>query len=363
MNQMIILGILTVIITAGLPASFADDATASELEFAGTLEETLGHFWALEQNLDEANAELALVHATHPISELYDTMSSHLEENPEFDEKLKNTLLELKSKASTNVRRADAQSAINDAKEIIEEARNIVIDNETSSDSAFRAQLINGLLETAKLEYMEAVSDGTIIEMAEFQDGSAFVWRSQQIFEEIRADASNSGEIDNIYREIWSAFDQTVEPTQMTELVDRLILEFEIVSGVESMESGHMKEIFADDSPAITDLVDPSADPDSDTHLDAMDSDAMDSDAMDSDAMDSDAMDSDAMDSDAMDSDAMDSESPSLPLSPLKQLNAGVQPKEIQCKTSMELVFKTSGDPACVKTSSVQELLSRGWIQ
>ncbi|NJK78026.1 MAG: hypothetical protein HC944_03975 [Nanoarchaeota archaeon] len=60
-------------------------------------------------NLDDKNAELALVHATHPISELYETMSKHLENNPSFDEKIQNTLLELKDKANTDLSREEAQ--------------------------------------------------------------------------------------------------------------------------------------------------------------------------------------------------------------------------------------------------------------
>jgi len=63
--------------------AFAD--FEEQLEFGSELQETLGHFWALEQNLDENNAELAIVHATHPIAELYDSMSEKLADNPEFD--------------------------------------------------------------------------------------------------------------------------------------------------------------------------------------------------------------------------------------------------------------------------------------
>jgi hypothetical protein len=50
-------------------------------------------------------------------------------------------------------------------------------------------------------------------------------------------------------------------------------------------------------------------------------------------------------------------------LAPLKQIKGGVQPENIKCKTSMELMFKPSGGPVCVKASSVQKLISRGWIQ
>ena len=64
--------VASVVMVSLLPNAFADKS--ADLEFAGALEETLGHFWAIELNLDERNAQLAAVHATHPIAELYDSM-------------------------------------------------------------------------------------------------------------------------------------------------------------------------------------------------------------------------------------------------------------------------------------------------
>ena len=321
MNK-IALGILSIIVLVSSPLAFADSDTDAKLEFAGTLEETLGHFWALEMNLDESNSELALIHATHPISELYETMSVHLKANPEFNEKLEQTLLELKDNTSTSVTRNDAQSAIDDAKEIIQEARDIVIGEELSNDSAFKAQLINGLLETSKVEYTEAIENGEIIEMAEFQDGSAFIWRSQQIFEEIRSDVASSGKVNDTYVEIWEAYEQRHTPEQVNILVDELIAEFELVSGVESEESSHMEEVFGTDENTSVQLEE-TIQVDSET--------------------------------------ANENDVENLP--PLKQIKEGVEPENIQCKESFELIFKSSGQPACVKETSVQKLISWGWTQ
>ena len=319
MNK-IALGILSIIVLGSSPLAFAD--IDEKLEFAGTLEETLGHFWALEMNLDESNSELALIHATHPISELYETMSAHLEANPEFNQKLEQTLLELKDNASTGVTRINAQSAIDDAKEIIQEARDIVIGEELSNDSAFKAQLINGLLETSKVEYKEAIEDGLIVEMAEFQDGSAFVWRSQQIFEEIRSDVGTSGKVSDIYAQIWEAYEQRDSPAQVTLLVDEAIAEFEIVSGIASEESSHMEEVFGEEPSITVDL---------DESLGLVSDEPEKTDL--------------------------------APLAPSKQIKGGVEAKNIQCKESLELIFKSSGEPACVKETSVQKLITWGWTQ
>jgi hypothetical protein len=296
MNE--IIGIFMVMIVLGIPIAYADSDRDSKLEFAGTLEETLGHFWALELNLDENNSKLALVHATHPISELYDTMSTHLENNSNFDEKLEQTLLELKNKASTNVSREEAQTAIDEAKEIIREARGIVVGQELSDESEFKMQLINGLLETSKVEYNEAVVNGVIEEMAEFQDGTAFIWQSQQIFStfENELDPIDAERINEYYSQVWSDFDSRAEPTDVINSIDLIIQEFEELSGIQSIVSDHELEYLAS-------------------------------------------------------------------LAPLKQLKEGVEPNEVQCKITHSLVFKSSGQPACVKHSSVQKLISMGWSQ
>lgn len=49
--------------------------------------------------------------------------------------------------------------------------------------------------------------------------------------------------------------------------------------------------------------------------------------------------------------------------SPRQQLMSGTDPHEIQCADGMQLVFKaTNFHPACVKESSYQVLLQRGWV-
>jgi hypothetical protein len=53
--------------------------------------------------------------------------------------------------------------------------------------------------------------------------------------------------------------------------------------------------------------------------------------------------------------------SSSLP-SPLKQFSKEIDPHEVQCNEGFSLVFKkTNFNPACVKPSSVQKLVERGW--
>lgn len=236
-----ILTLLSVLAIVSPPIAFAD--LEEKLEFGSELQETLGHFWALELNLDENNSELALVHATHPIAELYGSMSEKLEDNPEFDAKLQQTLMDLQNKANTEVTREEAQQAIDEAKAIVAEAQDIVI-GDLANDDAFKAQLANILLETSKVEYAEAVNDGIIEEMAEFQDGSAFVWRVKQLLATMNIDSAVADNISSNIVAVENAYDQRASPIEVSTLVDSVIADFEKISGVQSTESEHMDDAF-----------------------------------------------------------------------------------------------------------------------
>ena len=219
--NLLLLFALTIAVT--IPASQAAYATQEKMDFAAGLEEALGHFRAIELNLDDRNAELAITHATHPISELYDAMKPLLQStDPELDEQFHQTLLELKDTASVDVSRAQAQEALDDATTLLETVRDAVVGEELSADPHFKLQLIKTLLETSIAEYGEAVSDGEIVEQAEFQDGWAFVWRSQQIVEEIKTDI-DVGDLDDMFDEVLAAYDEVASPSEVERLTTGVI--------------------------------------------------------------------------------------------------------------------------------------------
>ena len=238
---MIKVTIFTLLMTSVLLTSTFSQVASAEsyqdkADFASSLEETLGHFWALEQNLNGKNAELALIHATHPVAELYDSMKPVLKaSDPNLDAKVQQTLMDLQNKANTKVSRAQAQQAIDDAKDVVAITRSTVVGDKLSNEIAFKVELIKVLLDTSIAEYAEAVSDGVIGEMAEFQDGSAFVWRSQQIFGEIESniDQHMAEEIDELYTDLWAAYDARADPSQVETLAGGIIREIDEILGVE----------------------------------------------------------------------------------------------------------------------------------
>ena len=53
---------------------------------------------------------------------------------------------------------------------------------------------------------------------------------------------------------------------------------------------------------------------------------------------------------------------PTIP-SPLKQIKEGTMPESVICKEGLGLVFKLNGQPACVKTTSIEKLIAWGWAK
>ena len=217
-----------------IPVFAEEDET---VEFAGYLEEMLGHFDAIENNLDENNRQLATTHALHPIAELYDLISPELQEHDsELDSELKQALFELNDKTtSAGITREQAQEAIDEARDLVDVVRATVVGDKYDRTN-FKIKLIIGLLETAQIEYEEAVSGGEIKKMTEFQDGSAFIWQSQQIYSAIESEIPEheAEEIAEFYDDLLSAFDSKSDPETIETLAGGIIHELEVVAGEES---------------------------------------------------------------------------------------------------------------------------------
>lgn len=396
--------IFTALLFAVTPLAFADES--EKHDFASALEETLGHFHALELNLDDDNAELAIVHATHPIAELYDSMKAELQEyDPELDAKMQETLTNLRAN-TVDVSREDAQAALDDARMLIEEARLFVVGEELSNDPNFKLSLIKTLLETSAAEYAEAVAEGQISEMAEFQDGSAFVWRSQQIFDEIKADLPEHEveEIDEFYADMWHAYDNKSDPSLVKTLVDGINHEIEEITGEESESEGlHMyfeniEQLLSDASEEyangnnnaalslatkayldnyefleapiamqdeelmeeieimmreeLRDMIKNGADASEiSTHVNAILEKLEQAEGIISPEMMGES-----------DEEHEEFENEYAGLTPREQVKSGVKPKDVSCDSGMELVLKNSnGSPACVKPETAERLIQLGW--
>jgi hypothetical protein len=399
-----IAALAAILFAVGFSHAYADEHNEKE-SFASALEETLGHLHALELNLDDSNSELARTHATHPIAELYESMKPELQEHDaDFDAAFEMALTELADK-TVDAPREEAQAAIDEMKSLVEEARTLVVGDELSSDSNFRLALVRTLVETAGAEYAEAVEDGTITEMVEYQDGSAFVWRAQQIFEEIKADLPEheAEEIAEFFGDLDSAI-KDIAPVENVQIyVEGIEHEVGEILGEESDDGGlhayfegiehHLAEVKETYGTGDTDaalahatkayldnyefLEAPIAEQNEELmeeieimmreELRDMIKAAAPADEINSqvDAILVKLEEAEGllpMEEHDEESEEEHEEDHGPVMAPLKQVESGVAPEEVDCGNDMELIIKSStGSPACVKSATAERLVQLGW--
>lgn len=391
--------VILAVLFAVTPLAFAEEN--EKLDFASALEETLGHFHALELNLDDNNAELAIAHAMHPIAELYDSMKAELQEHDTaLDAKIKDTLTNLRARTVEGVTRQDAQAAIDEARSIIEEARMAVVGEELSNDPNFKLALIKNLLKTSVAEYAEAVADGDIKEMAEFQDGSAFVWRSQQIFDEIKSDLPEREveKIDEFYAELWGAYDTKTSPENVATFVGGITHVIDELTGEGGDGDEGLEAYFENIERLLADASDAYANGRTDEALSLATKAYLDNyefleapismhnkelmeeieimlreelrnmiktgaDASEIDSQISAILEKlEQAEGLVVSEESEEREEKYAELPPLQQVKSGVTPNEVVCDSGMELLIKNSnGSPACVKPATAERLIQLGW--
>jgi hypothetical protein len=164
---------------------------------------------------------------------------------------LKAALTALESQANTATV-AEFESAVDAIMPMLDEAIEKVAGDEVS-DPAMWAQVAVLLLETANLEYSEAVEGGEIVEMIEYQDASAFISRAEAAFEAIKADMPEheAEEVEEFFGELNSLLSSNASPDQVTTVIGGINHEFAEVFGLEEAEAeldgwgyiDHIKEL------------------------------------------------------------------------------------------------------------------------
>ena len=210
-----------------------------KVDLAGGLEETMGHLWALELNLNDGNYELVETHALHPVSELYASMKPALAAaDAAADAAIASALNNLADRTGPDVPLSDALAVVEETRGIVDYARDATI-GPISEEANFKLIQMKMLLETSIVEYGVAVSGGQIAELAEFQDGLAFVVRAEQILDTIdTADVGSDAVLImyDTFEEVQAAYDKMEEPSEVESLTNRIIGSINGVLSIESEE-------------------------------------------------------------------------------------------------------------------------------
>lgn len=233
-NIFVIFGIILFLSLVSAPLVDAKLSYEQEIKFVKSVEEVIGHISAAKENIKVGNSELASIHLTHPIAELYDDLHQGLKNNPQMDEKIELVLFILKN-TNTAVSGEDFDESSSIILDMLNEAKSILISQETMNDSAFKFQVIEDLVKTAQQEYILGNNtDSESLGIVEFQDSDAFVKRAKNTMSTIEDIKLESKEECELYLEELSVLILNRQSNEdIIEKVDEITEEIKLIKETE----------------------------------------------------------------------------------------------------------------------------------
>jgi hypothetical protein len=151
------------------------------IDFVSNMEQIRAHLNAAMMNKQAGNNSLAQAHALHPIAEIYSSIEPQIANaNMTLNQTVASNLNEISqmvNSSTTDEFNTQAQK-ING---LVNQTVKQVVPVETVDNSTFGLAVVADLLSIASEEYGEAVENGTIKEIVEYQDGQAFVSKAQDL--------------------------------------------------------------------------------------------------------------------------------------------------------------------------------------
>ena len=204
------------------------ESTISDYEFHGYLEQMKGHLDASIINVQSNNSVLAIAHALHPIEEIVDIINNRLIQTnetltKEFSSKLNNYVQTVNSNDLNKImkEKTELENLLNDALD-----QSISLEKR-SNNRDYILNVTAELITIASEEFNEAMYNGQIINLLEYQDGQQFIKRVIMILEESQALSSSDNDkkyIDKI-REMEKDMDLKNDPSKIDRDVKDIICE------------------------------------------------------------------------------------------------------------------------------------------
>jgi hypothetical protein len=131
---------------------------------------------------------------------------------------------------------------------LLDGAEAAVISEAERNDPAFNAMVAIAVLETAEHEYEEAVENGEIVEMIEYQDSAAFIARAEAIFTSIEADMpeEEAEEVAEFFEQLDTLTGSNASFEEVETVIGGIIHEFEEVFDLEDEESEYDGQAYID---------------------------------------------------------------------------------------------------------------------
>jgi hypothetical protein len=218
-------------------ASNSSQVNSTQVGFASNIEQIRGHLNAAVMNKEAGNTTLAQAHTLHPIAEIYSSIEPQISNaNITLNETLAtnlNQLSEIVNTSSPNEFNAQSQR-ING---ILNQTLLQVIPVETADNSTFRLGVVSDLLSISSVEYGEAVENGTIKEMVEYQDSQAFVSRAHDVFSQTTPTIPSNlnqevQEANTFFSDLTGAIQNKSSPEVVDRSIGAIIYEISEITGI-----------------------------------------------------------------------------------------------------------------------------------
>jgi hypothetical protein len=215
------------------------------IDFASNIEQIRGHLDQAVVNKESGNDTLTVAHSLHPIEEVYSSIEGLLaRQNSTLNQTLSLALQELSSGAanSTASQFKNQTSAVDMLLNDAVRAIMIIIPSQELGNTAFNASVVARLLSIAGHEYQEAVANGIIREVVEYQDAQAFIHRAQTISDATFGSVINqtmANEIEQV-NEYFGILNNTVinkgDPAEVETTINGTVHELEEITGMPTSE-------------------------------------------------------------------------------------------------------------------------------
>jgi hypothetical protein len=184
------------------------ELTEDHVTFGAFMAQVNGHHQIALELYRAGDEEGAEVHTGHPIAEILDSVKPDVaEQDADLAGELETALESAAKVVADGGPAADLSAAITDTKDVVDRAETAVVGERTDT---YTASVVASLLDTSAHEYEEAVADGKIAEVVEYQDARAFVAQAKALYGDIEDDVAKdhpeeAAEIDEDFEKLESA--------------------------------------------------------------------------------------------------------------------------------------------------------------
>jgi S-adenosylmethionine/arginine decarboxylase-like enzyme len=225
----------TTVANETMTTTAAPDVTL--VEFVSSIEQIRGHLEQALINKESGNDTLAQTHSLHPIEEVYSSIEDQLvNQNSTLNQTLSAALQNLSSTVTT-ADLQDFESQIGNVNMLLNNSVQTLVPSSELNNPAFNASVEGRLLHLAGHEYEEAVANGTIVEVVEYQDAQAFIHRAESIFKSSASRINQSlahevQEVNEFFSNLNGAVNNRDEPGTVETTINGIIHELAEITGL-----------------------------------------------------------------------------------------------------------------------------------